>query len=194
MTTPAVVDRRTLRRARVWNLLVPGAGLVLCGCAGLGVGVGLAFAVLANLAIVADFIAPDAFSTLTRAWVNGLALGVYFGAQVRLTGEVRRQREQLASDQRRGILRQAHVLLLSGDPEAAWDVLLPIAAEAEHDLVVAYRVAQVLLAKGDPGAGAAWALVRRLDRHRIYRDQIREAEARLRLSDHGRASSGASSG
>ncbi len=192
MTTLAVVDGRTLRRARAWNLLVPGAGLVLCGCVGLGVGVGLAFAVLANVAIVADFIAPDAFSTFSRAWINGLALGVYFGAQVRLAGEVRRRREQLAGQQRRGILRQAHALLLSGDPQAAWEVLLPIAAEAERDLVVAYRVAQVLLAKGDPGAAAAWALVRRLDRHRIYRDQIREAEARLRLSDHGRGASDAS--
>lgn len=181
----ATPSKAASRRARVLNLIAPGVGLILVGSTGLGVAIALGFAVLANLAIVADFVAPDDFGTTARAWLNGLALGVYFGSQVRLAGEIRRRREAQQDTERKRILRQANELLLSGDAEAAWDVLLPIAEQAEHDLVVAVRVAQVLLAKQDPGAAAAWALVRRLDRHQIYRAQVREAEQRLRLSDRG---------
>ena len=172
-------------RVRLLNLLVPGVGLILTGQVGLGVGIAAAFAILANLAIVADFIAPADFGTTTRAWINGLALGVYFGAQVRLAREIRHRRQRQQDDERKRILRRANELLLAGDAEAAWEALLPIADQAEHDLVVAVRVAQVLLAKGDPGAAGAWAHVRRLDRHQIYRAQIREAQRRLRLSDAG---------
>ncbi len=177
--------RPAVRQARLLNLIAPGAGLILVGSTGLGVGIAIAFAILANLALVADFIAPDEFGTTTRAWLNGLALGVYFGSQVRLAGEIRRRHQAMQDRERRRILREANELLLAGDAEAAWETLLPVADQAEHDLVVAVRVAQVLLAKGDPGAPGAWALVRRLDRHQIYRAQVRDAEQRLRLSDRG---------
>ena len=68
-----------------------------------------------------------------------------------------------------------------GDGDAALEALEPLRIAGKQDLLVAYRLAQVLTMKRDVSAGLeAWQQVRTLDRHHVYRRQIVNGELVLR--------------
>ena len=91
-----------------------------------------------------------------------------------------RRRHGAANTRRRQALEATRACLAAGRYDQAWEAIRPLAAQAERDLLVAYRVAQVLTAKQDVDAAlGAWQLVRRLDRHHICREQIRSSERAL---------------
>jgi hypothetical protein len=164
--------------ARGINLLVPGAGMILAGSVITGLLAGLLFAACANFAVVAVLLFPDDFSGTMQALAIGLAAGAYFGAQVRLAAQIRARRAAAAASFRRRVLSQSQELLVRGEAAGAVDALQPLVAEAGHDLLVAYRLAQALTAAGDaPAARAAWQRVRELDRHGLYKRQIQENSA-----------------
>jgi hypothetical protein len=166
-----------LTRGHLVNLLIPGGGLILVGSEVIGVLVALLFTVSASFALAVSLLFPDDLSPSWRGLGIGVAIGTYLGAQIRLAQTVRYRRERLAEGLRRRALREARAALLAGRVEDAWRALQPLAAHVEHDLVLAYRFAQVLTARGDgPAALAAWRRVRRLDRHRIYRQEVVEHE------------------
>jgi hypothetical protein len=166
---------RTAAWARAINLLVPGTGMILIGSTVTGLLAGLLFAACANLAIVAVFLFPDDFSGTTQALAIGLAAGTYCGVQVRLAGQIRAQRAAAAASFRRQVLWQSQELLAQGQAAGAVEALQPLAAKAGSDLLVAYRLAQALTAAEDrPAARAAWQQVRALDRHGLYKQQLRE--------------------
>ncbi|MBU0641267.1 MAG: hypothetical protein KKB50_20605 [Planctomycetes bacterium] len=167
--------------ARCVNLVMPGGGLILLGRVSSGVLIGLLFAVSANLAVWTTLLVPDNASL----WVTGLCVGVsggtYLGAQLRLTQTVRAQQRAAAAAARRQALRDVRAHIQAGDTERALLALEPIAAQAEYDLFVAYRLAQVLTMAGDArGAHTVWQWVRRLDTDRLYGDEARRNEQTLR--------------
>ena len=161
------------------NLVVPGVGLVLTGHLTSGWIVGVIFAAAANCAIIGGLIMPD---DVSPSWV-GLAIGVtggaYAGAQIRLAQSLREDRLTQRIALRHEALRRVRTALEAHDPETAWRALQPIQDLAADDLLVAYRLAQVLTAREDvDNATAAWEHLRRLDRHRIYSDTTRRHLAR----------------
>jgi hypothetical protein len=167
--------------ALVVNLVIPGGGLIAIGSEALGVLIATLFTLTANFAIVSSFLLPDEVSPTWRGLSIGLAIGTYLGAQVRYAQTVRDQRKQAAAKLRRAILTDVRAALSAGCADDAWRAIQPLMEQAERDLVVAYRVAQVLTAREDVrGALRAWQRVRRLDRHRVYGQQIRQNERVLR--------------
>lgn len=165
---------------RLINLLIPGGGLILIGSELLGVLIAILFTMTACFALIATLLLPDDVSPTWRGLGIGVAIGTYLGAQIRYAQTVR-YRSALADDeQRRSALRDARRALLESRVEDAWMALQPLLSRAEDDLVLAYRVAQVLTARGDGFAAlVAWRCVRRLDRHHIYRQEVRENERAL---------------
>ncbi|MFQ5806174.1 MAG: hypothetical protein ACE5I3_06980 [Phycisphaerae bacterium] len=165
---------------RLINLLVPGGGLILIGSETMGVLVALLFTAAATFAIAAVLLFPDDVLPTWRGLGIGVAIGTYLGAQIRYAQTVRSQREQAAEERRRVALEHARRALLAGRVDDAWQALQPLVERAESDLVLAYRLAQVLTARGDvAGARAAWRRVRRLDRHRLYRQEVVENKGAL---------------
>ncbi len=172
---PAAIDVRTARVATWVNLVLPGGGLVWIGSIWTGMLIGLVFVVSANLALVATLLIPADFGRWLQMLIIGFALGSYFAAQVRLAQDLRAMAEAAAREARREALRAAREHLLAGDVLAALEALRPVADRANHDLLVAYRLAQALSGSGDGDAAReAWQRVRKLDTHGIYRDEIRE--------------------
>lgn len=170
-------SERAQRWAGTVNLLLPGGGLILLGATWSGWLVGFLFVASANLALAASLLFPDDFSSRAQSLLIGLAAGCYIGAQVRVAQSLRQRRATEFQARRAEHLRQAQEHMQRGDARAARAALEPLAADAAHDLLVAYRLAQVLTAAGDAEAArAAWARVRALDRHRVYRQQIEEGE------------------
>ena len=166
---------RSASLARIVNLVIPGGGLILIGLEWLGVLVALLFAISANYAILATFILPDEVSRIWRGLGLGVAVGTYLGAQIRFAQTLRDSRRQEHDAVRRRALAGARIALGEGRVEDAWQVLLPIHHLADRDLLVAYRIAQVLTARGDePASAAAWSRVKCLDRHRIYYRELSE--------------------
>lgn len=171
---------KALTFARIVNLLIPGGGLILVGSTASGMLVALLFTAAANLGLAAILLFPDDVSPTWRGLGLGVAIGTYFGAQLRYAQSVRDQRRRSAAELRQIALRDVYTALREGRVEEAWRALQPLAEQAEDDLVLAYRLAQVLTARGDgPEALAAWRRVRRLDRHRIYRQEVAENERAL---------------
>jgi hypothetical protein len=170
-----------LGRWAAWiNLLVPGGGLILIGSLASGLVGGLLFAACANFAVLAVLLFPDDFSGTLQALAIGLAAGAYVGTQVRFVRRLRELRAEAATHFRRQLLWQSQELLAQGDAARAVATLQPVADQARHNLLIAYRLAQALTAAGDVAAArAAWQQVRELDRHRLYQQQIRESEQRL---------------
>lgn len=168
--------------AAIANLALPGAGLILLGDWIQGTVIGLAFAASANLALAATGLVPDAFHPVVRGLIIGITGGLYVGAQLRLRNRWHLHLEQAAERQRRNALKEVHDSLRRGAFEDALAALAPIADRAQDDLLVAFRLAQALTGTGDrEAARAAWEYVRALDRHGIYRDEIR---ANLTTPDH----------
>lgn len=164
----------------VANLVLPGAGLILLGDVWLGFVVGVLFLAGANLAIAATLLIPDEFTPTWRGLCIGLACGAYFGAQVRLTGAVRRHGRQQVDAHRRAVLQAAVTALEADAPEQALSEIEALGDARNRDLVVAYRYAQALTASGKVDrARTAWETVRKLDRHHLYRTFIRRAESEL---------------
>ena len=174
--------------ASALNLVLPGGGLILIGAVGSGLVAGLLFAACANFALVAVLLFPDDYSGRVQALLIGLAAGCYIGVQVRFVRSLRSVREQGAAASRRAALARAQQLQAAGDAYGALAVLEALAAEAAHDLLVAYRLAQARTAIGDvTGARGAWQRVRRLDEFGIYRQQVADQERQLNSARGGRA-------
>lgn len=178
-------ELREHRTARRLNLLVPGAGLVLLGSALTGLVIAAVFAASANFVLIAALLIPDDVTP----WLRGLGIGVtggsYVGAQIRFAQTVRRQRQTAVQAARRRALALARANLQAGDYVQAWEALRPVSYLAADDLLVAYRIAQVLTGKQDvPGAQLAWQRVRDLDKHHIYRRLIEQGERQLRSLGH----------
>ncbi len=154
--------------------------MILIGSVASGLVGGGLFAACANFAVLAVLLFPDDFSGTVPALAIGLAAGAYVGAQVRFMGRVRELRAQAAASLRRQLLWQSQELLARGEAARAVELLQPLAAQAPDDLLVAYRLAQALTAAGGAAAArAAWRHVRQLDRHALYKQQIRAHEDRL---------------
>lgn len=169
-----------MRNSWAANLILPGAGLILLGRVWSGLFRGVVFAVCANLVILALFIIPAEVSRGLQALIVGVTVGVYVGAQLRYAHALRERHDEARAAERRTRLESARRYLAEGDAIAALESLVPIADDAEHDLVVAFRLAQALTAAGDvDSARVAWRRVRQLDRHGIYRAQVRENERNL---------------
>ncbi len=178
MSTKAEPPSNTL--AAWLNLVLPGGGLIWIGATATGLLAGVAFAACANVALAAVLLVPDEFGAAYQKLVIGLAAGAYAGAQLRFVQTVRQRRAVDLANQRRESLRRVTACLLDGDAEAALVALQPLRNGAEDDLLVMYRLAQVLTAAGNVSAARnAWRKVRALDRHGIYRRQAEEQERRL---------------
>jgi hypothetical protein len=163
-----------------WNLLVPGAGLVLVGAGWNGVLWGLLFVLLVNAAIAATLLFPDDVSGLTRVACWLAAAGVYCVAQAHFLVAARRARAQQTASQRREVLSEVRRLLAEGRAEEALAAMGALHAERTRDLLVAYLVAQIHTLRGvREEAIQAWRDLRRLDRHRVYREQVDAALSEL---------------
>ena len=167
----------TVTIGRLANLVIPGGGLILIGSETVGVVIALLFTGAANLTIAASFVFPDDFSSTWRGLGMGVAAVTYLGAQFRYAQTVRDRHDQAVRKRRGAALGAARAALNGGHLDQAWLALEPLVEQAEQDLVLAYRIAQVLTARGDrAAAAAAWRRVRRLDRHRIYRQEVNQGE------------------
>ena len=162
------------------NLLIPGGGLMMIGRVWFGLVIALLFGLVANCALAFSLLFPDDVPSWAGGLTTGLAGGTYLGAQLRFAQTVRSRHREAAIAHRRQALEAARACLAAGQYGQAWEAIRPLAAQAERDLLVAYRVAQVLTAKQDVNAALdAWHLVRRLDCHHIYREQIASNERTL---------------
>lgn len=168
------------------NLVIPGAGLVLLGSPAAGIVGGLAFAACANFALAAVLLIPDEFSGTTQALAVGLAVGTYVGVQLRLARAARTARATAATAWRRRVLWDVRAMLGRGEYAAALKALAPLVPRAPHDLLVAFRHAQLLSEVGaTTEAEAAWRRVRTLDRHGIYKGQVRTYAAHIAAGTSG---------
>ena len=162
------------------NLLIPGGGLVMIGRVWFGLVIVLLFTLLANCALAFSLLFPDDVPRWAGGLATGLAGGTYLGAQLRFAQTVRSRYQAAMTARRRQALEAVRTCLAAGQYDQAWDAIRPLAAQADRDLLVAYRLAQVLTAKQDVDAARnAWQLVRALDRHHIYREQILSSERTL---------------
>lgn len=162
------------------NLLLPGAGLVLIGACWSGLATGLVFAACTNLALASVLLFPDDFSSAIRMLLIGFAGGSYVGAQLRYAQAMRGIRAAELAALRRRVLAETQSLLKSGQPARALEVLSPLARRLPDDLLVAYRLAQVLTETGNKRAArVAWRQLRTLDRHGIYRQEALRNERDL---------------
>ncbi len=175
--TPRTRDRVCL----LANLLVPGSGLILLGDVLTGLVFCLLLTIVANLCLAGWLLIPDEVPPPWRITALIVAAGTYALAQLRCAHRLRRERQQREVLRRREVLAAVQQLLIQDQPARAWELLQPLAGLAEDDLLVAWRVAQVLTAKRDVEAAlAAWQRLRRLDRHHLYRTEREHSERLLR--------------
>jgi len=177
---------------------VPGGGLILLGAETTGVVIALLFTAAASYAIAVNLLMPAGFTPMWRNLWLGVALGTWVGAQVRLGQTLRHRQTAARTAARRAALRKTQLALQEGRLDDAWEAISHLAEESPNDLMVAYRLAQVLTARGEAAAAAqAWERLWRLDRHRLYRAELeaarRELAARTRDNDgsHGDPPAGA---
>ena len=164
---------RQANLARLTNLVLPGGGLIMLGCAWSGALIALVFAACANFAVGASLIFPDDVPGWLAGLAVGMAAGTYFGAQIRFLVTVRMIEHRRAFELRRRTLHEVLVLLRRGEYGPAHERIRVLAHLADSDLLVAYRFAQVLTGTDDPAeAGRAWHRVRGLDHHKIYRQDM----------------------
>ncbi len=172
--------RRERRNWRGIDLLVPGGGAILAGHLRSGLALLVTFAALANLAIIANLIIPDDFPRWFARGAALAAVAAYLFAQFQRAHLRPLAPPSLSTPIRRAALERAREALAAEDAHAALHALQPLASEAEHDLLVAYRFAQALSLLDDASAALrAWRRVRRLDRHHLYRAESAAQEAAL---------------
>ncbi len=181
-------ERHQRQFARVVNFFVPGAGLIVLGAETAGVIIALLFAAAATYALAVNLLIPAEFSAMWRNLWFGVALGTWVGAQVRLGQTLKHQRVAARLAVRRSLLRETQVALQEGRLDDAWEAIARLADESPNDLMVAYRLAQVLTARGETAAAThAWERVWRLDKHHVYRSELeavrRELDAITRDND-----------
>lgn len=168
------------RWARMCNLIVPGGGLIVVGATWTGLTTGVLFALGANFAVAATLLIPDETPTWLRAAAVAFTVGVYAFAQWRLPHVWRRQNRAARAERRRAVLHRVHVLIEQARFDAARDELAAVADLAEHDLLIAFRIAEVETALHAGGTACdAWRRVESLDAHEIYRAQREAALRRL---------------
>lgn len=162
-----------MRWTYLLNLIIPGAGLLAIDAVGAGLLVAITFTLAANATIVATLLIPDDVPRVWRGLLIGITCGVYIGAQFRLAQSLRERRSAVDQQRRRNALQAVQAHLQAGELDAAWAAIESVRIWAETDLVVAYRRAQLLSVRGDAAAARrAWEHVRRLDRHRIYGQEV----------------------
>lgn len=163
------------------NLLIPGSGLILVGDVLAGLVFCLLLIIVANLCLAGWLLIPDEVPPPWRITALIVAAGTYTLAQLRCVHRLRWERQRREALRRREVLAAVQRLLAEDQAARAWELLQPLAGLAERDLLVAWRVAQVLTAKRDVEAAlAAWGRLRRLDRHHLYRMEREHSERLLR--------------
>lgn len=175
--------QRRAALARLVNILVPGGGLILLGAVWRGLLIGVVFTLLADFALLATLLIPDDVPGWARVAAVVGAVAVYALAQLRVEQYVHRRRRDADHKLRRAALLEARARLEEQAFEAALAALAPIMELSDHDLLVAYRIAQALTgAERHDAALDAWRRVQVLDVHHIYRtqreDQLRRLDAR----------------
>ena len=167
-------------RAAWANVAVPGLGIILIGRTWTGLAAGLLFTLCAQFAVWATLLIPDEFSPSLRGLAIGLAGGTYLGAQLRFAQTLRDVRRREHDSRRRIALGEARACLQREDYEGALEAIAPVRDCCTQDLLVAYRVAQILTGLNDVDAALrAWQQVRALDHHHVYRDEARACEQAL---------------
>lgn len=162
--------------------------MILAGAVFEGLLVGLAFTLAANGAICASLLFPDDVHPSNRLLLNLTAVVAYVFPQVRLPFAQRRARRLRYQQNRARALQAAADYLKRGQPEQALQSLDPVRFSTDEDLLVAVRFAQAYTAaRRIEEATAAWVQVRKLDAHKIYRDDVarhlHELEAELARSN-----------
>lgn len=169
--------------AGVLNLLAPGAGLTLIGALGWGIALAILFGISANAAIASTWLFPDEVPPAWAAAFFGLAAASYVTAQIRLGQILRGRRLASGRARRRARLAEVQDHLAGGAAEKAWESLQPLQAQAPDDLLVALLAAEIQTIRGDAEAAErAWNRLATLDRHHLYREQVRAGRERLRNS------------
>ncbi|MFH1745483.1 MAG: hypothetical protein ABIG44_00400 [Planctomycetota bacterium] len=167
-------ESRLISLAAVVNLLIPGAGIIILQRIWTGLLVGLAFIVCANYALWVTLLVPYDFAPWARGLSIGLAGGAYVGAQIRLAYTAHSRQHQLASALRHETLAAVQDCLRRGDFLAAAQALEPLREQHKNDLFIAYRAAQIASGLKEPDAiKSAWRQVQKLDKHHIYRAEVR---------------------
>lgn len=181
------MSQRAVNVAAALNLLVPGAGLVLVGAVWNGLILGLIFTALANFVLWSLLIAPDDFSAHVRGLAAGVLGGAYLAAQIRLARIVRDREQRERTAARRQALWAAREHLAGGAYAQALAALEAVRPLADKDVLVAYRFAQAYTGLGDADAAQqAWDRLQALDRHHVYREQLRAGRETLALLRAGR--------
>ena len=168
------MESRTLDRAFLVNLLLPGGGLVLVHRGWTGFIVGITFAAAANYTLAAFLLFPDDFAGWAKVLALLLTLSSYLGAQwiFRQTRRLHTNNQYL--ELRRRVFREVQALVNARDYQAAQQALDQLNEHARDDLVIAVRRAQILTAAQDiPVALEAWRRVAQLDIHRVYGRNVR---------------------
>lgn len=181
------MDATLVAIARLLNLLVPGAGLILIGRLLSGWSLALGFAITANLAVLFIFVIPVDINPAVRSASIGSAALLYVAAQGLFASAVRFDLQAAMRDQQSRVLRSVHRLIAAGDWSAAWQELQPLLPTADGDLLIALRAAQILTVVGDRAAAAAACEdLRRLDKHHICRADLAQLAQQLaaRPSNH----------
>jgi hypothetical protein len=169
------------------NVVVPGTGLILHGASLLGVALGLLYLALLNATVAGLVLFPDDLTGWTQV-LPVLTVAVWGLSQYALALSGRRRQSRARASLRRAALARARERLGQGAPDEALAALDPIANLAASDLTVAYRFAQARMAMRDLAAAEqAWALVRKLDRHGIYRSERERCEQMVRLAQQSSA-------
>ncbi len=168
-------------RATVLNLVLPGAGFIVRGALAEGGLWGVVVAMAANAAVAVTLLFPDDYPPTARAAIVFALIVAYVGAQARLALALRQARRRAGGAERRAVLSEVQVALDAGDGAAALLALSRLEADAEGDLLIAYRTAQALLVAGRQEAAlAAWIALARADRDGIYRKEAEREIAALR--------------
>ncbi len=166
------------RSSWIWpaNLLVPGAGLVLAGRPWAGLIAGTLFSTILAAALTAVWVVPGEVPATWKGLLIGFAGGTYVGAQIRQVRALRERARQALERGRKACLRDAIAAMHAQEPERAVALLEPAVTARPGDLLLLVRLAQALDAAGQQTeASAMWEQVRALDRHRVFRSDVRRA-------------------
>lgn len=170
---PAAHDTVSMRSSsaalRAANAVIPGAGIVWLGEVWTGVVLGLSFCILAALAIAAEFIAPEAYSPVTRAGLFSAAGCSYLLTQLQYRTVARRLELETSRQLRRRQLQHIRQLTAAGQPHEAMRALNDALGRRPEDLLLLVRLAQAQQSAGDFEAAAlTWRHIRASDRHHVY--------------------------